>query len=56
MRKIYCTNCKKYKELKRPKVSYKYHILSSICAKSGSEDIKKYWSEILRIFGLINNM
>ena len=41
MRKIYCTKCKKYKEFKRPKISYicnKTLLLSSICNKCGSED------------------
>ena len=40
MRKIYCTNYKKYKELKKPKISYicdKRLLLSSICNKCGSE-------------------
>ena len=42
-RKIYCINCKKYKEFKKPKISYicyKRFFLSSICKKCGSEDEK----------------
>ena len=45
MRKIYCTNCKKYNELKKSKISYisdKTLLLSSIFNKCGSEDKKKY--------------
>ena len=45
MRKIYFTKRKKYKEYKKPKMSYicdKYIslLLSSICSKSGSKDEK----------------
>ena len=41
MKKIYCTKCKKYKEFKKPKLSYicyKTLLLSIICYKCGSED------------------
>ena len=40
MKKIYCTKCEKYKEFKKPKISYicyKKLLLSSICNKCGSE-------------------
>ena len=41
--KIYCINCRKYKEFKALKISYicyKTLLLSSICNKCGSEDEK----------------
>ena len=44
MRKIYCTNCKKHKELKKPKISYisdKTLLLSNICDKCRVK-MKKY--------------
>ena len=43
MRKIYCTKCKKYKEFKKPKISYicdKTLLLSCIFNKSGIKDEK----------------
>ena len=44
MRKIYCAKYKKYKEFKKPKISYicdKRLLLSSICIwKCGKEDEK----------------
>ena len=55
MRKIYCINCKKYKEFKNPIISYicyKTFLLSNICNKCGSEHEK---IEILKILGLIEN-
>ena len=55
MKKIYCTKCKKHKELKKLKISYisdKTLLLSSICNKSGSEES----IEILKILDSINNM
>ena len=62
MRKICCTKCKKYKELKKPKISYiccKTLLLSSICSKCGSADEEIFMEgesiEILKILGLINN-
>ena len=48
MRKIYCTKCKKYKEFKKPKISYtwdKILLLSSICNKFGIEDGKIFKEE-----------
>ena len=45
MRKICFINCKKYKELKRPRklyICYKTLLLSSMCTNCGSEDEKKY--------------
>ena len=61
MRKIYCTKCKKYKEFKKPKISYicdKTLLPSSICNKCESEDgkiLKEEESiEILKILGLTN--
>ena len=63
MRKIYCPKSKKYKEFKKPKISYicdKILLLSSICNKCGSEDEKIFKEEesieILKNLGLINNM
>ena len=60
--RIDCTKCKKYKEFKKPKISYTFDkilLLSSICNKCGSEDEKilkeKKSIEILKILGLINN-
>ena len=62
MRKICCTKCKKYKELKKHKISYfcyKTLLLSSICSKCGSADEEIFMEgesiEILKILGLINN-
>ena len=48
MRKIYCTNCKKYKDFRKPKISYisdKTLLLFSICNKCGSEDEKIFKKE-----------
>ena len=63
MRKIYCTKCKKYKEFKKPKISYffdKTFFLSSICNKCRSEDEKIFKEEgsmeIQNILGSINNI
>ena len=63
MKKIYCTKCKKYKEFKKPKISYicdRILPFSSICKKCRSEDEKIFKEEesieILKIIGLINNM
>ena len=64
MRKIYCIKCKKYKEIKNPKISYisdKTLLISSICNKYGSEDQKIIFQEeesmeILTIHGLIKNI
>ena len=60
MRKIYCINCRKYKEFKKPKVSYifcKTLLLSSICNKCGNEVEKIFEEEesieILKILELI---
>ena len=41
MREIYCIKCKKYKDFKKPKISYIWYItflIPSICNKCGSED------------------
>ena len=63
MRKIYCTKCKKYKEFKKPKISYtcdKTLLLFSTCDKCGSEHEKllkeKESIEILKILGFITNI
>ena len=63
MKKIYCTKCKKYKEFKKPKISYicdRILLFSSICKKCRSEDEKIFQEEesieILKIIGLINNV
>ena len=63
MRKIFCINCKKYKEFKKPKITcicYKTLLLSSMCNKRGSEDEKIFKEEesidILKIIGLIENI
>ena len=63
MRKIYCINCEKYKEFKKPRISYicyKTLLLSSICNKYGLEDEKGFKeeesTEILKIIGLIENI
>ena len=50
MKKVYCTKCKKYKEFKKPKISYicdKTLLLSSICNKCESEDEKIFKEEEL---------
>ena len=47
MKKVYCTKHKKYKEFRKPKISYlreKTLLLSSICNKCGSED-EKIWKK-----------
>ena len=68
MRKIYCTNCKKYKEFKNPKISFICYktllfvvlILFGICNKCKSEDEKIFKEEEsierLKILGLITNI
>ena len=63
MREVYCIKCKKYKEFKKPKISYicyKTLLLSSICNKCGSEDEQTFTEEestkILKIIGLITNI
>ena len=63
MRKTYCNKCKKYKEFKKPKISYiscKTFLLFSICNKCGREDEQIFMEEesikILKIFGLITNI
>ena len=63
MRKIYCINCKRYKEFKNPKISHiclKTLLLSSICIKCGIENEKSFKEEesveILKILGLIENI
>ena len=64
MREIYFIRCKKYKEIKKPKISYicyKTLFLSStsIYNKFGSEDEQIFMEVesivILKIIGLINN-
>ena len=62
MKKVYCTKHKKYKEFRKPKISYlreKTLLLSSICNKCGSEDEKIFKEEesmkILKIYSLITN-
>ena len=45
MRKIYYTKCKKYKEFKKLKVSYKTLLLYNICNKRGREDKKIFKEE-----------
>ena len=63
MRKICCGQCKICKKFKQPKISYicdKTLLLSSIFDQYGSGDENIFKSEesieILKIFGLINNM
>ena len=63
MRKIYCINCKKYKEFIKSRISYisyKTLLLSSICNKYGSEDEKIFKEEesieILKVIGLTENI
>ena len=63
MSEIYCIKCKKYKELKKPKIScicYKTLLLSSICNKCEREDeqlfIEEESNEILKILCLITNI
>ena len=60
MRKIYCTKCKKYKEFKKLKASYKTLLLSNICNKCRSEAKQifkeKESIEIFKILGLITNI
>ena len=48
MRKIYCTNCNKNKQFKKPRIFYiwdKTLLLFSICNKCGSEDEKLFKKE-----------
>ena len=43
VRKMYCSNCKKYAQFEKPNISYISHkklILSSVCNKCGREDEK----------------
>ena len=63
MRKMYCIKCKKYKEFKKPKISYicdKTLLRFSIYNNRGSEDEKLFEEEepigILKILGFINDM
>ena len=63
MRKICWTNCKKYKEFKKPKISYicdETLLLSGICDNCGNKDEEIFKEresiEILKILGLINNL
>ena len=63
MKKIYCTKCKKYKEFKKPKISYicdRILLFSSICKKCRSEDEKIFIEgesiEILKKNILINDI
>ena len=63
MREIYCIKCKKYKEFKKPKISYicyKKLLLRSICNKCGNEDKQIFMEEasnkILKIFDLTANI
>ena len=63
MRKIYCKECKKYKEFKKLKISYTCDItliISSICDKCAHEDEKIFEEEesieILKILRLIENI
>ena len=59
MRRIYCINCKKNEEFKKPRISYicyKTLLLGSNCNKCGSEDEKIFKEEesieILKSLGL----
>ena len=61
MRKMYCIKCKKYKEFKKPKISYicdKTLLLFSIYNNRGRVDEKLFEEEepieILKILGFIN--
>ena len=47
MRKIYCTTCKKYKKIEKPKryICDKTLLLSSICNKFRSDDERKIFKE-----------
>ena len=62
MRKIYWTKCKKYKQIKKPKIWYICNktFLPSICNKCGSEGEKIFKAkesiEVWKIFGLIQNI
>ena len=63
MIKIYYTKCKKYKEFKKPKISYTWDktlLLSGIFNKCGSEAEKIFKKEesieIFKILGFINGM
>ena len=63
MRKICFINCKKYKELKRPRklyICYKTLLLSNSCNKRGIEDKQIFIEEksikILQFIGLITHI
>ena len=63
MKKNYCAKCKKYKEFKKPRISYicdKILLISSICNKGGNKDEKIFKKdesiEILKVLGLITNV
>ena len=63
MKKIYVIKCNKYKKFKKTKISYLFNkklVLSIICNKRDNNYEKKIREEksveILKIFGLINNM
>ena len=50
MRKIYCSECKKCKEFRKPKIPYicdKTLFLCSICNKCGNEDEKNVKRRII---------
>ena len=60
MRRTYCTKCKSYKELKKPKISNICHktLLLSTCIRCENEQIIKEKESIgiIKNLGLINNI
>ena len=62
MNKSYCVICSKYRKFEKPKISYlleKTLVLSIICSNCKNEDkkiFKEDSTEILKIFGLIENI
>ena len=62
MKKLYCVNCGKYRNFKKPKISctLKKTFLSIVCSKCNNEDEKIFKEEesieILKILFLIENI
>ena len=62
MNKSYCVICSKYRKFEKPKISYlleKTLVLSIICSNCKNEDkkiFKEDSTEILKIFGFIENI
>ena len=63
MKKMYCMKCKKYKNIKNPKISYLFYktlFIFIICGKCSSKRKRIFKeeesNEILQILGFIKNI